>query len=159
MANYSHLVITRFNVRTKFAGEAPPTAGWLADRFKLFDQFCWPSLRSQTNQNFTWLVLFDTETPQDFRKKIDSYAAQWSNFRPCYVDNWHALCLDTLVKPYLDGDAQYLVTSRIDNDDALGREYINVVQTHAKDLIATGQLPQAIYGWPQCQDHETTKIR
>ena len=39
---------------------------WLKHRYYLFETFCFPSILSQTNKNFKWLVFFDKDTPSEY---------------------------------------------------------------------------------------------
>jgi hypothetical protein len=83
MSTFNHFILTRFNVKVSFA---EPGAGlepaWLLHRFELFDHFCYPSVRGQSNLNFKWLVLFDSNTPDSFKEKIAAYAR-------CSVEQLH----------------------------------------------------------------------
>ncbi len=67
------------------AGHLSPDDAWMQHRFRMFEDFCYPSVRAQTNTNFTWLVLFDASTPEKYKERIAQFAA-WKRFVPCYVD-------------------------------------------------------------------------
>ena len=131
---FQHFVLTKFNVRVNYKSLGKSTLGlnpdWLEHRFKLFDRFCYPSLRKQFNQKFQWLVFFDTKTPTKFKDKVREYTA-WQNFIPVYVDR-DKYSPGGLVKPiirqYLQQDAEYLITTRIDNDDGVALDFINLIQ-------------------------------
>jgi hypothetical protein len=133
MNKFSHVVLTRFNVRTEFSKGGVPDETWLKHRFELFERYAYPSLRAQTVDNFTWLVFFDAATPQAFRQKIDRYA-QWPKFVPCYVES---LAIGTpattarlrhFIQPYCTPDSTHLITTRFDNDDAIGKYYLAKIQ-------------------------------
>jgi hypothetical protein len=64
MAGFHHFVLTRFNVKIGLGGgeSVAPNLEWLVHRFDLFDKFCFPSVRNQSNLNFKWLVFFDVDT-------------------------------------------------------------------------------------------------
>ena len=57
---FKHYLITRFNLRadnwdvTK-NNEQLLTDEWMDNRMWLFENFCFPSVIGQTNQNFEWL--------------------------------------------------------------------------------------------------------
>src|SRR5579871_1288014 len=59
--NYHHVIITRFSYR--FRKDMP--IGHLFDekrllrRFQLFESFCLPSILSQINPNFYWIIVVD----------------------------------------------------------------------------------------------------
>ena len=70
---FKHFIITLFNLKIwkeDKTHRATQTADWLAQRFDLFERFCLPSVAHQTNKNFTWLCLFDKDTPTDMRQRI-----------------------------------------------------------------------------------------
>ena len=127
MDNFTHLIITRFNLR--YPG-IQPSADWLEHRFNLFRQFCYPSVRAQTNQNFRWLVLFDSETPANYREQINALC-DWPNFQPCFIEEYRlAVFLDSFVRPNLAPHATHLISTTLDNDDALARDFVQTVQTY-----------------------------
>lgn len=131
MAELVHCVITRFNVRPSASdtGKALDVS-WLESRFALFDRFCWPSMRHQTEQNFQWLVLFDAATPEVIRQRIARYA-EWPNFVPIYLQPGTPHSARASVEAYLQTLPDVLITTRLDNDDGLAVDYIEHVQRHA----------------------------
>ncbi|WP_051227980.1 glycosyltransferase [Gillisia sp. JM1] len=66
---FQHYILTRFNLRaedwtTTKNNEKVLTEEWLEERFDLFENYCFSSVRNQTNQNFKWLVV-------EFHKVVD----------------------------------------------------------------------------------------
>jgi hypothetical protein len=125
MATYNHIVLTRFNMREDINNPKIPSVKWHEERFLLFEKYCYFSMKSQTNLNFKWLVFFDELTPKKFLPKINHYKAL-SNFTPIFSNNLSHF-RDHLAD-YLDDNIDYLITSRLDNDDAVGYDFINCVQ-------------------------------
>jgi hypothetical protein len=123
--DFNHLILTRFNIKTDWSGGRAPDSQWLAHRFNLFEQFCFPSVMAQTCQDFSWLVFFDIDTPDDFRAKIDEFAKQ-PRFQPIFVDSLSQSALVDIVFRYID--SPHLITTRIDNDDALSPNFVKNVQ-------------------------------
>ncbi|WP_197429323.1 glycosyltransferase [Winogradskyella endarachnes] len=129
---YKHFLITRFNLRNpKWVADkknAPIlTDQWHDNRFKLFNDFCFESVNNQTNKNFQWLVFFDTTTPQKYRDIIDSFKSRMDNFYPIYIDGMD-LYLPS-IKDYISNfNEEYIITSRLDNDDCISKYYIEEVQ-------------------------------
>ena len=77
MENYSHFIITRFNLNlyAQDKHDLPTrTDRWLEHRFEVFERYCLPSVAAQTSGNFTWLCLFDAATPEPTRQAEISYA-------------------------------------------------------------------------------------
>ncbi len=133
MGQFNHFFLTKFNVRS-FQDLRPGCEPiWLENRFQLFDQFCFPSVRNQSNQKFKWLVFFDVDTPPVFQQKISKYFEQWTNFIPVYLD-----CplpygqfpdeVREVVRKYIPDDCEYLITTWLDNDDAIHRDYVQMIQ-------------------------------
>ena len=88
---FQHFILTRFNLRKKGWDETKSqskvlTDSWMENRLKLFEQYCYSSIKSQTVKNFEWLVFFDTNTPEIYREKINELASKFSNFIPIYTD-------------------------------------------------------------------------
>ncbi|MBW4643619.1 MAG: putative rhamnosyl transferase [Goleter apudmare HA4340-LM2] len=131
MKSFQHFILTRFNVRVDYSkSRTGINPDWLTHRFKLFDQFCYPSVRSQSNQNFKWLVFFDSETPRRFQTKIQEYA-QWQNFIPIYVDCEFTDEINReTVLHYLKTNVDYLITTRLDNDDAVSQDFVQLIQSN-----------------------------
>jgi len=129
---FKHFLITRFNLRkddwtTNKKNKAVLTEEWHKNRFKLFTDYCFSSVKSQTNKDFLWLVYFDTTTPDDYKNIIASLQKEMTNFIPIYIEGMsHFL---PSIKSYIkDFDEEYLITSTLDNDDCISRTYINEVQ-------------------------------
>lgn len=133
MGQFNHFFLTKFNVRSFPELRPGCDPAWLERRFALFDRYCFPSVSSQSNQNFQWLVFFDADTPDLFKKKIADYSAKWENFVPVYLD-----CplpygefpdeVKQVVRQYIPNDCEYLITTWLDNDDAIHRDYVQMIQ-------------------------------
>jgi hypothetical protein len=133
MGQFTHFFLTKFNLRAFPELRPGCEPNWLENRFQLFDRFCFPSVRNQSNQNFQWLVFFDLDTPEAFKQKIAKYHQQWLNFVPVYLD-----CplpygqfpdeVRKVVRKYIPTDCEYLITTWLDNDDAIHRDYVQMIQ-------------------------------
>lgn len=132
---FQHYIITRFNLRrddwnlTK-NNEKVLSDDWLKDRFELFENYCFPSIKNQINQNFLWLVFFDLNTPQKYKDKIENYKLEFKNFYPFFIDGMQSF-LPSIIKSINElDDKPYIITSRLDNDDSLHQDYVKVVQSY-----------------------------
>lgn len=131
---FSHFLITRFNLRnpkwdaTK-NNESLLTDDWMADRMELFGNYCFPSVAAQTNRDFTWLMCLDTTTSPAFKAQMETFAARMPNLKLLYVDGMTAFypAVQAYVREAAAGKP-YLITSRIDNDDCLHRDFIANIQ-------------------------------
>jgi len=129
---FKHFLITRFNLRasdwkTSKNNIAVLTKEWHKNRFELFTDFCFPSVASQTNKNFEWLVYFDVTTPDVYKKTIYSLKDEMENFKPIFIDGMDSF-LPSIEEYISNFNEPYLITSRIDNDDCISKFYINEVQ-------------------------------
>ena len=80
---YKHFVITRFNIRASYECKLKNPDNnpmrrildedYLEERFSIFEKYTLPSMKQQTNQNFTWIILFHKNTPNSFKKKIEDF--------------------------------------------------------------------------------------
>ncbi|MEP0911695.1 putative rhamnosyl transferase [Leptolyngbya sp. GB1-A1] len=147
MKKFQHFLITRFNVKVNFSSSAGLDPEWLAHRFDLFDRFCYPSVRAQSNQNFQWLVYFDADTPDCFKAKISEYS-KWQNFIPIFLSEPFTDEVNrSVILSYLDGQTDFLITTRLDNDDAICDKFIAIVQSHfAQQEMQFINLPNG-YVW------------
>jgi len=126
-ATFRHVLLTRFNVRQWSAwSDLVTNPRWLERRFELFDAFCFPSVKAQTVDNFVWIVFFDDQTPETFRQRVEKYA-QWPNFRPVFL-HWPPEDVNRIVREHLPDEPAYLITTRLDNDDAICRDFLERVQ-------------------------------
>ena len=131
---FNHYLITRFNLRAENwdvtkNNEQLLTDEWMDNRMWLFENFCYPSVVSQTNPNFEWLLYFDTNTKEIYKNRILKLVANQSNFKVFFVDAMPSFKPELL--KYITQetkDKSYLITSRIDNDDSIHIDFINEVQ-------------------------------
>jgi len=88
---------------------------WLMDRLQLFDHYTYPSVMSQTDQDFEWIGVVHTKTPEWFIKALESHDRI------------------KLIKSDLDTDIRIskAMTINLDSDDALARNFIEVTRTEA----------------------------
>ncbi|MEM7644922.1 MAG: glycosyltransferase [Pseudomonadota bacterium] len=128
MTAVQHVILTRFNLATPGRESAIRNQpGWLRGRFDLFRDWCLPSVAAQSTRDFRWIVLFDEETPGAFRDEIGALQADFpfdAYFTPLFpADGWRR-CVAEVVAP----TAPMLLTTRLDNDDALSVDHVARVQ-------------------------------
>ena len=133
--DYHHYIITRFNLKqedwqsdksNKKLLVTDPV--WLEGRFKLFETYCLPSVKAQTCKNFKWLVYFDIDTPQLFKSRIALYQNDFENYSPRFIagmDSFKYSIKDDIAR---DSGGGLIITTRLDNDDAIHETFIAKVQ-------------------------------
>lgn len=132
---FQHYILTRFNLRatdwtTTKNKEKVLTEEWLKERFDLFENYCFSSVKNQRNQNFKWLVFFDVNTPENYKLKVEEYRKSYDNFYPFFIDGMPNF-LPEIIKNIKQLDTEkFIITSRLDNDDCIHEDYINVVQSY-----------------------------
>lgn len=131
---FQHFLITRFNLRnpkwdvTK-NNESLLNHDWMNNRMWLFENFCLPSVVNQTNANFSWLLYFDTTTDDYFKKMIAEITQEYNNIKVFYIDGMPSF--KTEIQNFISencANASHIITSRIDNDDCIHRNFIDEVQ-------------------------------
>lgn len=132
---FNHLILTRFNYglydskRKDRSGNPVSTRDWMNHRVRMFELYTLPSILKQTNHNFKWIVQFDPKTPKEVYRKYEGFSnilISFSIFR-------------NQVKLYQhENPSEFLITSRIDNDDAFCRGYIDYIQKEAVKAIKSG---------------------
>jgi len=134
---YQHFIITRFNLRKKEWNTTRDktqvlTDEWMDNRLVLFEKYCYSSVKNQTNSNFIWLVFFDRQTPEKYRKIITRLENSFVQFRAFYIDGMTAYLTEIKqeIKKELNKELKspYLITSRLDNDDSLHQDYVAEIQ-------------------------------
>jgi Putative rhamnosyl transferase len=126
-ADFTHLLITRFNTAIDYAPSPRRLeSGWLMQRFGLFERYCLPSVKAQIGAGFTWLVLFDAASPTWLRERVAEYGPI---LEPIYLsDPATDEVIANVVKLTGHVSARYLITTRLDNDDAISEDHLSLVQ-------------------------------
>ena len=134
-----HFILTRFNLRIwrqDKHGSAVRTREWLEHRIDLFEKYCFPSIANQTCKDFEWIVLFDGKTPDEFRDRISEYQVLCPQLVPVFVapesGRYFRKVFQTEVLDRMNGER--VVTTYLDNDDALDIHFVEDLQRRVKDL-------------------------
>ncbi|SHJ51737.1 glycosyltransferase [Flavobacterium haoranii] len=145
---FKHLLITRFNLKnpewkqlTK-NNESLLDDSWMNERLELFANYCFPSVSNQTNQNFEWLLYFDVSTSENHKNKIAEIIGNKTNIKSFFIDGMPVFN-ESIIK-YVEENisTEYLITSRIDNDDCIHKDFINEIQKHfdKQDFLAIDNI-------------------
>ncbi len=129
---FKHFIITQFNLR-KFPSGVEDEADWVnwtQDRIKLFNNYCLPSFLNQSNKNFTWLIYFDSKTPDEFNYLFEKLR-DIDFVKLCFVDGYDQFAVKYLedIKKLSFG-TEWIITTRCDNDDALQKDAVNTIQNY-----------------------------
>lgn len=129
-----HLLITHFDLR-KFPSKVTlldktvkQNAEWLEHRLELFDTWCFPSVVMQNNPNFKWLICLDAHTPPWVISQFQKYKAQFDKIHIIFANRAQALNMKPLYTRHIDPKADSLITTRLDTDDAIHENFVDLVQ-------------------------------
>jgi hypothetical protein len=116
----SRILLTRFNVRIGAVANPKVTSThWLAERMHLFRHVTVASIRSQRVQPDRWFVFFDVATPEATRREIAQLQREVPILAPVFCEGLGADVYLTAVRSWLPSSTEWLISTRIDNDDAL----------------------------------------
>ena len=134
-----HFLLTRFNLvlwNKDKEGNKVRTTEWLEHRFTLFEHYCLPSIKNQTCHDFEWIVLFDSKTPDNYRVRIEEYKNECPQFIPIFVEpeksRYFALIFRSVMVRRLN--AKRVVSTYLDNDDALSTSFVEDLQLRTLNL-------------------------
>lgn len=136
---FIHIVFTRFNIKMKLdaskyhvgiSGYPVLSEHWMKERVNIFRKFCLPSISNQTNNNFEWFVYLDTNTSMYYKKVFATLREKYKYFHPKYVSDEQAMFenLKSYIQKHRGTDVKYVITARIDNDDCLHKNAIDIMQ-------------------------------
>ena len=130
--NYSHFIITQFNLRNfpqSNNNDYESWVKWTRKRIELFKEYCLPSIINQSCKSFNWLLYIDTDTPEEFSEFLNELSS-FSFIDLCYckgIEDFNANYIYE-VRKRIGGSIKWVITTRIDNDDCLHKDAINIIQ-------------------------------
>lgn len=131
----SHLIFTRFNIQYEAGDAIGIQPNWLDERLRLFEQYCLPSIQHQTCPDFTWLLLGDSNTPDNYKTRIENYALRIPQLKVYWLlfsdDAYHGFYRQ-IGHTFAQGK-DILISTRLDSDDALSNNYVELIQQVARD--------------------------
>lgn len=156
-----HFILTRFNLTlwTKDKnGDSIDRTEWLRERLHLFETYCLPSVKAQTCQDFTWVLLCEKETggSEDgkwMENKMGEYKQQCPQIRPVWVRQKYGKAFASIfrnvtIKLLCERrvqDDDLCLTTYLDNDDMLHPLYVQLVQKEA-GKVGVGHAVAYDYG-------------
>ena len=138
MVKFTHYLVTRFNVPVNNWNKDKsgiPTLDnqWMQHRLSLFTRYCLPTIAGQSEKNFTWIIYCSSDTlPHDLQRIEESVRLVPGTLVRRVSDPEQML--DDLRQEISSAPTSYIITSRVDNDDGLGKNYIKSIQEHFKEM-------------------------
>src|ERR1700733_13962888 len=142
------VVTTRFNMvmsgfeRAGLLGGAHDKEQWLAARIPIFETVCLPSVVNQSRRPDLWFVGFDLNRKQDVAPVLDMIAPHpwivpvWQKTQEGRPDNFER-CFRRAIRERLKPEHQWLLSTRLDNDDALSRGFCEAARDYANAVVET----------------------
>lgn len=142
---FAHVILTRFNMR--FQGERrdlvdeDEARDWFAHRLPLFRDFCLPSIVGQTRSPALWLLGLDGSR-RHLAEPLLELIAPWPWIKPAWqgetdgVPELNIRCFARTLRENLPRRAHYIVTTRLDNDDALSCDYWRQAERYAGAVVS-----------------------
>lgn len=124
-----HVLLTRFNLPSVSAERIIRAKdGWLQQRVELFERYCLPSVRSQSNKEFRWIIYFDPESPEWLMRRIQEHRPL-GLYQPFFRSSVsrEELCAD--IRTVVGSPRAELITTNLDNDDGLATDFIDRIQS------------------------------
>jgi hypothetical protein len=146
---FQHFIVTRFSYRAshlvKRKGQDPLNPGRLEHRFNIFRIACLPSMLFQQNQDFAWILLVDDALPEKERNTLTGLVAQREgSYIVTFSPSVNYAGLDWL-KPYLRKSTRYVITTYLDDDDAVSSGFTRYIKDHLTSLVHSGTLPPILF--------------
>jgi len=94
-------------------------------KFDVFDKMTYPSIQSQTDQNFTWLIYTSKYLPETYKDRLERYREK--NILILYVENFKDMFSD--VKQRLKKVDNY-ISLRLDDDDGLNPQFLETLNKY-----------------------------
>lgn len=142
-----HFITTPFCVRRSFKGQVKPqlpSAQWLDHRLKLFEDFCLPSVTSQSDQNFEWFIYFDELIPVEYLNRVESLIARHKNISIKLCPLWENSAVAKDIAESISADTKWVITSRLDNDDGLHRDFVRMLHSAVEEREEFLNFPRGI---------------
>ena len=154
-----HFVITRFCLRARWLHRRTalaPFRTWAPSRtmdplaprtvelrLNLLETTCLPGLRAQTNRDFTWVLLIDRALGREARRRLRDMTRGMDRVRFVEYRAGYPPQLERLgwLGPSPAGAPDYVLTTLNDDDDALPRRWVEVLQSHVRGLAAQDRPP------------------
>jgi hypothetical protein len=154
-STFDHLIVTRYNVPISWGrrGQLHADEDWLEERQRLFERYCLPSviLAERSCPSVTWVLLCSVDSPASLRTFMEQVVQFHPWIVPMYVDE-NALISDIVdesLKKRTNKPCRFLLTTRLDSDDAVGRDFVKDLRQAAErslelEFLGKRELPALI---------------
>lgn len=136
----NHLVLIRFSVifnQSKFATNDKVELlhpSRLNKRFFYFENICLKSLINQTNKNYKCIIIIDKDIPQYYLIKLQNLI---KSLKHIFIHEWDIndnINKNDWLRKYQDNKHKYSIYTRLDDDDGLSTNYMQIVENMFKKV-------------------------
>lgn len=145
----SYFIMTRFKLKfdsPKVDNEKTKSEEWFKNRMNKFEKFLYPSILNQSDQDFTWIGLStDGHITSKEKRILESYDKLHNIY--CINSNINEEVMDEYddmpssydirigIKPFIKNKSDIIISTRIDTDDALHKDFVKNIKDKAIDII------------------------
>ena len=126
-----YIIVTRLALKWRYQETNLSWNEWLNNSIFLMNNYCRPSLKNQTDQNFTILSLVDDS--------VTNYGNILENEIILKVKATNSIKHDIIntINEYVSNlnDCDAVILTRLDRDDCLHKNFVNIVKTHLSSGI------------------------
>ena len=97
----------------------------MEEKFHIFDAITVPSMKKQTDTNFTWLIYSSSSLPEEYKERLLEYKD--SNIHIKFVKNFEEMNADIIQQ--LDGKKNDS-TTRLDDDDGMSPDFLKTLNKY-----------------------------
>ncbi|TPW26359.1 glycosyltransferase [Pararhizobium mangrovi] len=139
-------ILTRYAIRKSSWEERSPIAteegflAWFEERNRLFERWCLPSVAAQTKLPKKWILAFDETRRPHVERFLDRLTLGRDIIEPAWQDTSGAkpesdsrLCARR-VSELLNPKSDYVITTRLDNDDAIHPDFLRIALKYCTAL-------------------------
>lgn len=122
-----HILVSRVAIKWRHNETGLSWDNWVKNSFSLYDTYCRPSLRNQTDQDFTLLSLIDHEVSEYgdvLENEVVVSVGSNGDVRQRIIN-----AINSYVQE-IENDYDFIILTRIDRDDCLRKDFVGVVKNH-----------------------------
>ena len=127
---FEHFVLTRFDVNLGDQSKYR-TDEWFDNRLDLFERFTCPSIASQTEQNFTWVVFFHEKSRETVERRFGKHPELYT---PIFTSAlWEPAVVRDALRSLSAPESGLIVSTQLDCDDVYAPDTIERIQRAIAD--------------------------
>ena len=149
--SFEHFIITRYNLKKDdwqkdVEKREVLDENWIKSRNEIFLKFCLPSVLNQSCKQFKWLLFFQNGSEESL-KLVTKELAKYDFIEPIFLESYDDFQenLSTIVRSYLTSTESWILTTRLDNDDAIHHSFIERLQKSI-DKVSRDSILHFPYG-------------